>query len=82
MTHKTLGVWDVISHAAFGEGQVVEIKGDKADVSFRDERRVILQATLSFVRAGKPKEFRPPRKKLTDGSGKHPSEDGKEGHQK
>ena len=72
MTDKTLGVWDVISHVTFGEGQIVEIKGDKADVYFRDGRRVILHAALSFVRAGTPKEFLPTRKKTTGGSGKHP----------
>ena len=76
-----LGVWDVISHAIFGEGQIVEIKGDKADVCFRDQRRVILQAALNFVRPGSPKEFLPPRKKPPGGSGKHPRENGKDGPQ-
>jgi hypothetical protein len=71
MADKTFGVWDVVSNATFGEGQIVEIKGDKADVHFRDGRRVILQAALSFVRSGKPKEFLPSRKKLTGESGKH-----------
>lgn len=75
MTDKALGVWDIVSHATFGEGQIVEIKRDKADVHFRDGRRVILQAALSFVRPGRPKEFLPPRKKPTGGPGEHPGKD-------
>ena len=70
MTEKTLGVWDVVSHTAFGDGQIVEIKGVKADVYFRDGERDILQSALSFVRSGSPKEFLPSRKKPTGGSGK------------
>lgn len=72
MTDRALGVWDVVFHAAFGEGQIVELKRDKADVHFRDGRRIILQAALSFVRPGRPKEFLPSRKKPTGGPGKHP----------
>ena len=75
MTDKALSVWDIIFHAAFGEGQIVEIKRDKADVHFRDGRRVILQASLSFVRTGSPKEFLRPHKKPTGGPGKHPGRD-------
>lgn len=78
MTDKALGVWDIVSHAAFGEGQIVEIKRDKADVHFRDGRRVILQSALNFVRPGSPKEFLSPRKKPTGGPRKHPPEDGKQ----
>jgi len=77
MTDKALGVWDVVFHASFGEGQIIEIKRDKADVHFRDGRRVILQAALSFVRSGLPKEFLRPRKKPAGGPGKHPPKDGK-----
>ena len=72
MTEKTLGVWDVVSHTAFGDGQIVEIKGVKADVYFRDGERVILQSALSYVRPGRPKEILPSRKKPTGGAGKHP----------
>ncbi len=75
MTDKALSVWDVVSHASFGEGQIVEIKRDKADVHFHDGRRIILQAALSFVRLGSPKEFLRPRKKPAGGSGKQPGRD-------
>ena len=78
MPAQNLIVWDVISHAQFHEGQIVEINGNKADVYFRDQRRLILQSTLNFVRHGSPKEFLPPSKKPTGGSRKHAPEEGKD----
>ena len=74
MAYKTLGVWDVVSHATFGEGQVTEIKDAKADICFRDGSRVILHAALSFVRSGSPKEFLPSRRKKTGGPAKYLAE--------
>ena len=78
MPAQNMIVWDVVSHSLFHEGQIVEIVGNKADVYFRDQRRLILQSALGFVRHGSPKEFLPPRKKPAGDSRKHPPEEGKE----
>lgn len=79
MMSQALGIWDVVSHPIFHEGQVVEILGDKADVYFLSQRRIIriLQTALLFLRHGNPKEFLPPSKRPTGGPRKHPPEDGK-----
>lgn len=80
MTEHALGIWDVVSHPIFQEGQVVEIFGDKADVYFPGERRkaLILKSALRFLRHGTPRELLPPGKPTTGGPRKHYPEEGKE----
>lgn len=77
---KPIGVWDVVKHSKYGEGQVVGIAEPYATVYFRDAARSIMQSHLRFLRQGNPKEFLPPKKPgspATAGRRRHLPEEGK-----